>query len=340
MSRHWTDYLRSKGARFSDDRIDFPATNADQSAHMCILSSQQCIEANGPDAQKFLQGQLTCNVAQLNALQHTQGAVCTNKGRMYASFALIYTGSRYLFRMNKSLTEHFIKTLGKYAVFFKSDLAIPETPYLCLGLTGTDTPAILNKLWGLQPDHVTVNEIHNAFLIKAGHLKDSYELWLPENQLPVIWDQLTPHFAPVGETQWQQQRITAVIPEVNAITLEKYTPQHFNLPSLNYVSFRKGCYTGQEVVARLQNLGQQKSRAHHLTITSPTKLSAGLRLLNAKGLRAGELIEVVSLSAGQYEALAIIRIDTDSLFVEAHGESQIIVHPIPYPIDTRAELKH
>ncbi|MDD7804465.1 MAG: hypothetical protein PUP46_02620 [Endozoicomonas sp. (ex Botrylloides leachii)] len=340
MSREWINYLKSQGAWLSgeDGQIHFPASKK-SIAQVCVLSDQTIIIASGCDTVRFLQGQLTCNIATLAPMKQTVGTVCTPRGRMYSTFTIGNANTHYLLRMHKGVAENFITGLGKYAVFYKSELSRPAESYICLGLAGSNIEHALQSLDLKLPDTTSFMKADAGWLLKTAHLDNSYEWWIPAAELPRIWEKLIPHFSPTGETFWRQRRIAAVIPEVKPEIVEKYIPQDLNLPSLGYVSFQKGCYTGQEIVARMQNLGQQKKRTYSITITGTNKVAANAKLLDEKGKTIGEILESVAIAHDKYEALAVLKINAKEVFLDNQPECQITINAIPYTIDARAELQ-
>ena len=127
--------------------------------------------------------------------------------------------------------------------------------------------------------------------------------------------------------------IEAVIPELLPEATEQYIPQHLNLPTLEAVSFRKGCYTGQEIVARMQNLGQLKSRTYHLTANTAIDLPANTKLVNAAGKNIGEVLYAVTpVDTSQTELLAVIRVDAAETNDVQLPDTDIVfsVSPLPY----------
>ncbi|MDP0587834.1 MAG: hypothetical protein QS748_00930 [Candidatus Endonucleobacter bathymodioli] len=347
MNKDSIHHLKTHGALFSNDGKITSFSNskapANNSPSMCVLTSQAIIEAEGPDTMRFLQGQLTCNMEKLNPMEHMLGAACTPNGKMYSSFLILNTGNQYLLSMHQGVTESFISNLDKYSVFFKSKL-IPSTQnFICLGLTGNNTKSHLTDIWRHIPSTGGAVSIEKAYLLKTPHLNGSYELWLPEKHLSLFWEKLTATFTPETESLWRKKHIEAVYPQVQPSYIDKYTPQHLNLPSLSSVSFRKGCYTGQEIIARMQNLGTQKSRTFHIHIATNKSILPRAKLINANGKTIGEILEAVSVTEDKYDALAVIKIESaenNNVFLADSNDYKITIATTPYLIDTKSELQH
>ncbi|KEQ15349.1 hypothetical protein GZ77_01465 [Endozoicomonas montiporae] len=309
---------------------------------MSLLADRGFLRVNGPDSQRFLQGQLSNNLDTLEPAQHHLSTACTPKGRMYSAFRLLNSEDTFLLSMHHGLLDTTQATLGKYAVFFKTELTT-DSSLVALGLSGSDISTTVNEVFGRTPEAGCAIEVgENIWLLAVPGACERYELWLPADQLSDWWNRLKTSFRPLAQSHWRLLDIEAVIPELLPEAIEQYIPQHLNLPSLNAVSFRKGCYTGQEIVARMQNLGQLKSRCYRLTASSAVELPANTKLVNAAGKTMGEVLYAATPSdTNQTELLAVIRVEAAET-----GDVQLpdiditfTVSSLPYSIDVKAELQ-
>ena len=339
-------FLEEKGARYQDDVLShFESLSEIKQRHspaLSILDQRGLLQLHGPDTVKFLQGQLTCNVEQLPPSQHQAGTVCTPKGRMYSSFTLLNAASEHLLMaMHTGLLASTKASLDKYAVFFKTDIEIKQEA-ICLGLSGKDITPSVQELFGTVPEAQAATQVEDdIWLLPVNGLCDRFELWLPLAKLPLWWDRLTAHFTPSSDRLWRLLDIEAVTPTLTPDTTEKYIPQHLNLPSLKAVSFRKGCYTGQEIVARMQNLGQLKSRSYRLTTESTLSLAVDSKLVNGQGKNIGNVLDCVpAIDNNGSELLAVIRVESaeeNDVFTE--DGTQLSSHPLPYEVNPKEELQ-
>ena len=338
-------FLENKGARFENGKLTGFAGSATPERHapaLSVLLSQAVLKICGTDAARFLQGQLTSNVETLAPGHYQTSAVCTPKGRMYSSFTLLHTEHSYLLAMHEGLVEATAENLGKYAVFFKTDIT-PTSPLICLGLSGQGIDDSIYSIFGAVQEESSALKVADGWLIKVPGLCSRYEFWLPVENLEDWWVKLAPLFAPAPEEHWRLLDIETVRPRLPPEALEKYIPQHLNLATLGSVSFRKGCYTGQEIVARMQNLGQLKSRSYRLTATQILQLEPNTRLFNSSGKHIGEILESVSLTNENItEILAVIRVEAvekNDVHLESGEGLELTVHALPYKVDTRTELQ-
>lgn len=348
MTTDWKTYLKAQGTVYQEEPLTgfykIPRTMGENT--VTVISSRRLIRIDGTDRQGFLQGQISTHMLQLAYHQHSSGVACSPKGRMYTNFRIMNDGEEgYLLAMNSGLTETTLKTLKKYAVFFKVTLSL-QPEYLTLGLSGDKITSILTNIFpnlSLPKQNEVIKISSNGYLIKVPGIRIRYEIWLHQDDLPLLWPKLTKALIPATDDFWELLNIESVIPGLRKETIDKYLPQHLNQPSLGGVSFRKGCYTGQEIVMRMQNLGQQKSRCYRLTLNDAEEPDINTRLYNSDSKPIGEVIQRVrNIETGNVELLAVIRIETakaNNVFLDTEKNHQLQVHQLPYIIDTKAELQ-
>ena len=232
------------------------------------------LAVTGRDAQKFLQGYTTCDLDELPPGKASAGAICNIKGRMVCNFLLCREEDGFLLRIHRNLIEPVIAFLGKYIVFSKASLVDRTDTLHCYGLTaeGDNFPQAQS---GITPTS-------DGLLIKVSEAP-RFELWSTE-----------PQKASGEPQQWLQAELSEGIAWVDESSTEEYIPQMFNLQALDGISFSKGCYLGQEIVARMQYRGELKNRLH--IGESETPLTTGTKILNPKGKSAGAIIGAAGLN--------------------------------------------
>ncbi|MFA5676873.1 MAG: folate-binding protein [Pseudomonas sp.] len=269
------------------------------------LSQEGVLSVHGPDATRFLQGQLTCDVTALQPGDNTLGARCNPKGRMQSSFRLLKRSEEeYLLALPRELLEAQQQDLAKYAAFFKVKLEDVSGLWVRLGLWGDNASAALNAT-GIADNA----ELGLALEVGA----DTHELWLPAPQSAALAATVKAHAEPVPTESWTRQMIRLGIGQVRAETRESFIPQMLNLQYLGGVSFRKGCYTGQEIVARMQYLGKLKRRMYRLDWESSELPLPGTAIQDSStGQSVGEV--VMAARAGSHiEMLAVLQNDAAEL---------------------------
>ncbi|NWA90084.1 MULTISPECIES: folate-binding protein YgfZ [unclassified Pseudomonas] len=279
------------------------------SAFFCPLSHEGVLAVRGADAAKFLQGQLTCNLNYLSDTQASLGARCTQKGRMQSSFRILLQGDGVLLAMATELLEPQLADLKKYAVFSKSKLTDESAAWARFGVSDADQ--VLAGL-GLQLPAETDSVVRSDDLIAIRVSPGRAELWAPAAQAQTLHSQLAAQLNEGELNQWLLGQIRAGIGQVMPQTRELFIPQMLNLQAVGGVSFKKGCYTGQEIVARMQYLGKLKRRLYRLSLNagelpepgtplfSPNHNSAiGEVVLAARADQAIELLAVLQAEAAE-----------------------------------------
>ncbi|RMF19332.1 MAG: folate-binding protein [Gammaproteobacteria bacterium] len=218
------------------------------------------IEASGPDTERFLQGQLTCDVSALKTGEGTWGGCCTPKGRLVAVFQLIrLADDRFALVLPAETVSPCLAHLNKYRVFFKVTLST-ETP---LQVICAEASEPLPDTCTLLPPRVSGWQ--HALLPGNGTSSD---------------DDLSRSLL-VAE-------LRAGLPVILPATSGEFIPQAVGLDTLGGVSFSKGCYTGQEVVARTHYKG--KTKKHLALLTGPAPVAPGTPLTNTESTRRGTVL--------------------------------------------------
>jgi tRNA-modifying protein YgfZ len=308
-------------------------------AFYCTLSHEGILAVRGPDANKFLQGQVTCNLNYLSDSHSSLGARCTPKGRMQSSFRILSVSDGYLLAMSSDLLEAQLTDLKKYAVFSKSKLTDESQNWLRIGLSGGDDA--LRSL-GLELAETTDSVARSDELLALRLSDGRAELWLPTNQAAAIQTQLASHLPEAPLNDWLLAQVRAGIGQVMASTRELFIPQMINLQAVGGVSFKKGCYTGQEIVARMQYLGKLKRRLYRLELHDSQVPEPATALFSpSHASSVGEVVLAARSPAG-VELLAVLQ-DEAALNGVIHLGSvegnTLSVLDLPYTLDSDREIQ-
>lgn len=309
------------------------------SAFFCPLSHEGVLAVRGADAAKFLQGQLTCNLNYLSDTQASLGARCTQKGRMQSSFRILLQGDGVLLAMATELLEPQLADLKKYAVFSKSKLTDESAAWVRFGLVNADTAlASLGLELSAETDSVVRNDALIAIRVSPGRA----ELWVPAEQGDAVRNQLAATLDQTDLNEWLLGQIRAGIGQVMPQTRELFIPQMLNLQAVGGVSFKKGCYTGQEIVARMQYLGKLKRRLYRLSLDAPEMPEPGTPLFSPSHNSAiGEV--VLAAKAGQtIELLAVLQAeaaDSGDVHVGTLEGPGLQLLDLPYTLDRDREIQ-
>nr|WP_298142342.1 folate-binding protein [uncultured Pseudomonas sp.] len=308
-------------------------------AFFCSLDHEGVLAIQGPDAGKFLQGQLTCNLNYLNESTSSLGARCTQKGRMFSSFRILGMDDSFLLAMSRELVEPQLAELQKYAVFSKSKLSDASNAWHRFGLSGGDEA--LRSLGLELPKGANSLVRHNELL--ATRLSDGRaELWAPASQAQSLHLHLTNHLPHVPLDSWLLAQVRAGVGQVFGATRELFIPQMLNLQALGAVSFKKGCYTGQEIVARMQYLGKLKRRLYRLSLEAnhlPAPADALFSPVHESSV--GEVV-LAARSENGIELLAVLQEDAASdgrIHLASPEGLALKLLDLPYVLDRDLEIQ-
>lgn len=227
---------------------------------MVDLQSYGYIRVKGEDAASFLQGQLTCDVHTLNSTHLSLGAYCNLKGRVMILFKLFLIGSDYYLQCPLDLIDKAISKLKAHAMFSKVQIENLSSEWKTLGIIGETIEPVIS----CDP-HLTQNLIIRKAPTTANKEKSRWQLIGSPNTITSLWEILrqTPHISLKMPEYWTLLDIRAGIPEITTSTSEQFLAHHLNLPELNAISFNKGCYHGQEIIARMQYRATLKKHMVH-----------------------------------------------------------------------------
>ncbi|WP_226685631.1 YgfZ/GcvT domain-containing protein [Stutzerimonas stutzeri] len=310
-------------------------------AYFCVLSHEGVLAVRGPDASKFLQGQLTCNLNYLTAETSSLGARCTPKGRMQSSFRIVLDGDGYLLAMASELLQLQQADLNKYAVFSKSRLNDESGDWCRFGLAGGDGSLVSLGLDLPQPpDSVVRSNGMIAIRLPDGRV----ELWTPGADAEQVRTRLAAQLQETPVNRWLLDQVRAGIGQVFGSTRELFIPQMINLQALGGVSFKKGCYTGQEIVARMQYLGKLKRRLQRLVIEGrQDELPApGVEIFSpVHGSSVGEVVLAAS-DTDRIELLAVLQEDAAAdgrLHLGSPDGLPMSLLELPYSLNADLEIQ-
>ncbi|GAD78573.1 tRNA-modifying protein YgfZ [Vibrio ezurae] len=293
-----------------------------------VLADWQAITATGEESKSYLQGQVTCDVVQLNASEATLGAHCDAKGKMWSLFRLFQHNGGYALWQHKSGIETALQEIKKYAVFSKVDLEI-NSQQVSLGIIGDKANSFIDSL-GEQTGNVRHFDFGSAVKVDAMR----WLLLVDDSAVDSLSAQLT-DAEKVASSYWDYLDVSAGIPRLTATQQNTHIPQMLNLQALDGISFDKGCYTGQETVARAKYRGTNKKVMRLIqgkgNSTAPFVFE---RAVGDNWRGAGEAI--AQYSDNNSDALALIILNKDIEFdtqFKLAGDNEAHWHLVDLPYD-------
>lgn len=299
------------------------------------LTDSQLLLIKGPDAGKFLQGQVTCDIKELVEPVTRIGAQCNPKGRVLLSFRAMQMNSETIaLRIPASMAESAQKSLGKYIVFAKAKLHPSADDYQLFGLYGENATTVAATFFPHLPATVDAwVEQQGCYLIQLA--EDRFECWIAESALDNFLALMKKQTLPSHCDEWQLLNIAAGIGEVYPETYELFTPQELNFQLTNGINFRKGCYTGQEIVARLHYRGKLKRHMYRFEYQEHLAPLPGTPVINAAtGQAIGNVVMATPARQGKIELLASLLDEQIENALVEHGTEKLHQLSLPYAIPT------
>ena len=314
----WHEFLVKQGAvldggqvaHFGDVAAELQATS--NGNVLVDLSHLGLLQISGEDAASFLQGQVTNDIKLLNGQNSQYAGYCNPKGRLLALF-LAFTHCDHLYlQLHGALLEPIMKRLKMYVMRSKVIIEDVSVSTLCLGVAGKDAEAGLKTIFGKVPSHAHESvSLDNGVLIRLPGTTPRYLIFSDADHLPVVWEQLKKVHRPVGKACWDWLEIQAGIPEISPETQEEFVPQMINLDALDGINYKKGCYTGQEIVARMHYLGKVKRRTQLAHIAANQQPQAGDDVFGTGSNEpVGKMVRCAPSPLGGFDVLAEIRLES------------------------------
>jgi folate-binding protein YgfZ len=256
------------------------------------LSHLGVIEVDGEDAGRFLGGQLTSDVLSLPVDRSSLSAWCTPQGRALALFRVLRAGPAYRMLLPAEIAEPTIRRLRMYVLRSRVTITDRGDALACIGVSGAGAADALARELPLPQSPDAVSGENGVSAIRLRGMSPRLILIGPPEALAALWRRLAPVAKPAGASAWDFLDITAGLPQVFAATREKFIPLTLNLDVLGGISFSKGCYTGQEIIARMHYRGHLRQRMYIGRADAGDLPPPGARLaVEGAEMSAGEVVQ-------------------------------------------------
>lgn len=339
MQQDWLSSVITQAFSVSPEGIAFTETELplEQQVNkdfVTLLPQLGVLGVEGSDACRFLQGQLSCDLDSVSLAAGRRGVHCTPKGRAIASFILAQQSAQhYACLLPYSTLPALKQSLAKYIVFSKAQLLDLTQAWLVFGLAGAAARDFIQHHGdGILPGgslcQTSFNTGHCMQLEGSG---PRYLVRLPRREAASFWQESTRQLAVADSAAWDLLDIRQGIGNIVASTSEMFIPQMLNFDRLNAISFRKGCYTGQEVVARAHYRGAVKRRMRYFSGLAGTAPVAGSALAGEG--TSGTIVKALATADGHIEGLVVLAEDQPAeqvLMLEGSSVS-IATAKIDYP---------
>lgn len=314
----WMEFLASQGAVSQNNETHSFGESAaqrdptDGRTLLTDLSHIGVIHARGADALSFLAAQFTNDLRQLDA-SHTQlNAYCTAQGRVIALLRVHRHNEDLLLHVPRSLIDGLLKRLRMFVLRAQVTLEDASTQWTRIGLSGPRTADLLRAGLGVSaPEAGAVVHASDAIVLGDAGPVSRVEVLAERAVAQRLWSMWRNTAVPVGTGAWRLLDIRSGLPEVVPSTSQEFVPQMLNLQALGGLSFKKGCYPGQEIVARMQYLGKLKRRMYVGRCTDSLTPSPGDSLFQGgqnPDHKAGIVVSAEPSPSGGTELLAVVEI--------------------------------
>ncbi|PCI44361.1 MAG: hypothetical protein COB51_10295 [Moraxellaceae bacterium] len=369
MNPDWQQFLQQNSATLKDGKVAYFADPDHELSQyqadnlLCDLSHLDLLSITGAEAKLFLQGQLTCDLEQIDESQFQLGAFCNPKGRTIASFRLFRVGDEYLLQTPPQMGAVIQQALNKYIIFSKAETQLNTNQWVCFGLMGAQAQDLLESAIPsltapTNPNGISVcshndtksdttntntttNTNANADFQGVRIIRDfgrypRYLIIAPAEKAIQLWQQLTPHCTPCGNELWALRDILEGYAQITPTISEQWLPHNLNYQAIQAINFKKGCYTGQEVIARMEYRGKLKTQMFiaYANLSSPPK--QGQALINSEtGKSQGEIINACRITPDRYALLVSLpkeAINSSVYKIDNNESASIKLEAVPYAI--------
>ncbi len=342
MNQAWQEFLAAQNAQIQDGAVQHfgnPAgelKEAQDGTVLCDLSQLGTLKVSGEDAQSFLQNLLSSDIKSVTPANAQLSSFNTAKGRMLVTFLIWQAGTDYFLQLPRSLCTAMQKKLSMYVLRSRVKIADASDDLVCMGLAGKRAGTLAKESFASTPE----DAMGTAWSANAGIIRlDANRLQIvttPEHA-PGLWKSLNCGARAAGSACWDWLTIRAGIPVILPATQEEFVPQMANLELIGAVNFKKGCYPGQEIVARMQYLGKLKQRMYLAHVAGGTTPQPGDKLYSSEmeGQHSGTVVNAAAAPGGGYDLLAVVQTgsrENQTVHLGSLQGEALTFLPLPYPL--------
>lgn len=313
MNSSWRTAIELSGGQVCEDgsaafgKIADGLAAAQAGTVVAPLTDIGLIRISGEDAAAFLQNLLTNDTQRQRPDQAQYNAMCSAKGRMLASFIEWREGPDYVLQLSRDLHGSILKKLSMFVLRSKVKLSDAGNEYCLMGVAGNDAHALVSALGADLQTPMSVAPFADGTVIRLDEQR--FQIVARAQAAAGVWQQLAAGARPVATQVWHWLDIMSGIPQITGRTQEEFVPQMANFELIGGVSFKKGCYPGQEIVARTQYLGKLKRRMYLANLNAPVTPQAGDQLYSPDlpDQSCGTVVNAAPAPGGGSDLLAVIQ---------------------------------
>lgn len=345
MRQDWIDFISGQGA---DDRFESfgqPAVElaaARDATVVAPLPDFGLIRAVGEDAAPFLHNLLTNDINHIPADGARHAGMCTAKGRLIASFLIWREGGDYLLQLSADILPAIHKKLSMYVLRSKVKLADLNDERVLIGIAGPQAASLVDAVVGSgvlpHDDKLRTATFAQGTAIRLGAQR--FVLAVKAEAAADVWQKLASEARPAGLAAWRLGEIAAGQPRIVAATQEAFVPQmvNYELAAIDGVSFKKGCYPGQEIVARTHYLGKVKRRMYRASADTLVAPGTDVFTTATGDQHCGAIVLSAPAPEGEgaFECLVVVQssgAESGEVHVGKPDGPRLKLLPLPYAVD-------
>jgi folate-binding protein YgfZ len=337
----WTEFLSSQGAALDTgvvvsfgDSVSELAAAASQTV-LADLSHYGLIGLAGEEAQTFLHGQITNDLRGLNEKAAVFAGYLSAKGRMLANFLVIKRAGDLLVMLPAALREPIQKRLSMFILRSKVKARDASLDWVRLGVNGPKASAALTGALGYDLPSGLMSMAHGeqTFVLRLGDQR--FDVFVQPDAAVSLWQKLAADCKPVGAPAWDWLMVRAGVPMVLPQTQDHFVPQMANMEILGGVSFNKGCYPGQEIVARSQYLGKVKRRLFLAHVDADALAGDEVFSTDLPDQSAGHIANAAAAPGGGCDVLVVAHtssVEAGDVRLKNRDGAKLAFQPLPYPV--------
>lgn len=338
MSSSWSDFLTQTAALQADSQsFANPLDDvrlASTETVIVPLTQLGHIRASGEDAATLLHNLLSSSIETLKPDEAVRSSLSTPKGRMLADFLVWRDGDDVLLQLAAELAPAIARKLSMFVLRAKAKLVEASGEVAALGLAGPRLGEVLAALGLALPEQAM--QTLDGEGIRVIRLDEGRAMLIAASAAaPELWRKLIAAGArPAGPVAWRLLDIRAGIPQITAATQDEFVAQMINFELIGGVNFRKGCYTGQEIIARMQYQGTLKKRMYRARVAAlPPAPGSDVFASDFGEQPAGKIVSSAPAPEGGSEVLVCVQIAShDAGQVRLAGGEPLVFAELPYPL--------
>lgn len=300
---------------------------------VCALDGLALLRVSGEDAETFLQGQLSNDVRELDGSHAQFSSYSTAKGRVLTIFLLWRSSDDFFLLLSADIAAAICKRLSMYIMRSKVRIE-PVTDLSLTGVHGPDAEAWLSAHAGLLPAAALALGCDDDGVMALRLPAGSIVLLSPVAAAEKLAEGAGSTLQPVGFSAWSLLDIDAGIPWITLPTQEQFVAQMLNMDIVGGLSFTKGCYPGQEIIARTRYLGKVKRRLYRVQLPHAVEIGAPLYSPETAEQTIGMVVNMAQDESGQFRALVVVQSAAwgEGVYLETGFERKLLNLSLPYPL--------